>query len=183
MKYIKRHKLVRENISANQEDSKSVKSLEERFDKLKSDISEFNMKKSNLESTVMNNKDNKDISNVVDKIINDNTFLRKYYSIVSKMKSVQNAKDRVSYYTDLLRNRRSDISMLNRLSDPEERKEQKDKLDNQIKDILEKKRGMEDKVKELDKKIADEKKELDIYMKDLEKSIKDDIKKLEITLK
>ena len=187
MKYIKRHKLILEAdediIEIEQKDSTSIAELKERFNDLRDEIDEFEQRRSKLEKVVMDNTEGKDISKVVEDIIDGNRFLTMYHPVVKKMADLEALEKRVEYYKQLLSERENDLNLSKNLSDPEEREEQSNKLNGQIEDIKEKGKNMQDQMKEMQKQVEEEKKDLKEYMDNMEKQFEEDIKNLEINVK
>ena len=184
MKYLKRHKLITEEvdeiIEVDDKDVNSITELEERFEELEDEINDFDRRKSKLESVVMNNKENKDISKVVEDIVDGNRFLTMYLSVLNKMASAKKLEDRIDYYSQLLKERESDLNLTSNLSNEEEKEEQKEKLNNQIDDIKEKSKDMTKQLEEIEDKIKDDRKHLEEYMDNLKDKFENDLKKLKI---
>lgn len=187
MKYIKRHKLIVETnddvIEIEQNDSTSITELKERLNDLKDEIDEFEQRRSKLEKVVMDNTEGKDISKVVEDIIDGNKFLSMYHPVVKKMAKLEALKKKIEYYKQLLSERENDLSLTSNLSDPEEREDQSTKLKGQIEDIKEKGKNMRDQMKEMQKKIEEEKKDLQEYIDNMKKQFEEDINNLEIDVK
>jgi len=184
MKYIKRNKLIKEDneevIEVDKTDSDSMSKLKERLNDLKDEVNEFNMKKSKLEKIVMDNREGKDISKVIEDIINGNKFLTMYYPVVKKMLNADLLKERIDYYKKLLVERGGDLESSKNLSDPEERQEQEDKINAQIDSIKEKGKDMEEKLKEMEKKVDEEQKDLEKYIDNMKDKFEDDLKKFKV---
>lgn len=187
MKYIKRHKLIIEanddTIEIEQRDSTSIAEIKERLNDLKEEIKDFEMRKSKLEKVIMDNTEGKDISKVVDNIVDKNRFLTMYLPVIKKMAELKTTEERIEYYKQLLGERESDLKLSANLSDQEERQEQTDKLSKQIEDIKDKGKSMQDRLKELEKQIEEEKKDLKKYIENLQKQFEEDIKNLKIDVK
>jgi len=128
----------------------------------------------------MDNKEGKDISSVVKDIIDENRFLTMYHPVVKKMADIESTKSRVEYYKQLLSERENDLTLSANLSDPEEKKEQTEKLNNQIDDIKEKGKTMKDKSKEMEDNVEEEKKDLEEFIDNMKKQFEEDIKNLKI---
>ena len=186
MKYIKRFKLLTEQndeIEIGENDSDSIEQLKERLNELKKAISEYKMKRSKLETVVMDNAEDKDISNVIENIVNGNKFLTMYLPIIKKMARIKSLTDRIDYYKELLSERENDLMLTGKLSNPDEKVEQTDKLKGQIGDIKEKSNGMEEDIKDIEKQIQEEEKDLQDYIKNMESKFNDDIRSLKIDVR
>jgi len=187
MKYIKRHKLVVEGnddkIEIGGRDTTSIAELKERFNELKDEIKDFDVRKSKLEKVIIDNTDNKDISKVIDDIVDKNRFLTMYLPIVKKMAELKSTEGRIEYYKQLLKERDTDLKLSAKLSDLEERQEQNTKLSKQIEDIKEKGKAMQDRLKELLKQVDEEKKDLKKYIDNMRKQFEEDIRNLNIDVR
>ncbi len=183
MKYIKRHRLILEadeHIEVEEKDSTSISELKERLNDLKGEIDVFEQRRGKLEDVVKANKEGKDISSVIEDIIDENRFLTMYHPVVKKMADVELIEERIEYYKQLLTERENDLKLSANLSNPEEREEQAEKLNGQIDDIKEKGKGMEEQLKEMKKQVEDEVKDLKEYIDNMEVKFEEDIKKLKI---
>lgn len=165
MKYLKRFKIY-EN-----ENNDSSNNLEE----LKNEISVFNSKKVNLEKLITTNvgEDKKDISRNIEQIVGENRFLKKWSFIMKKIARVKEGELKLEYFDDLHKERKNNLNNVKKLSDPEDRKTQTEKLTNQIKDIEENVSDLKETIKELEESIEENKKQLNEDIKEIIENMKE----------
>jgi len=183
MKYLKKYNnFLVESITINNDDSASLKSAKEKINSFEKDIQEFNQKKSQL-STVVNNSDpDKDISSDIEKIVGKgeerNKLLGQYLTILNIRKNIIKQSDRLSYYTDIKKQAIANKANANKLSG-DEKKQQLEKLNDQIKDAEENYKSMKDKIIENEKELKEKEKELDNWIKETKEEFNKLIKELE----
>jgi|AntRauTorckE6833_2_1112554.scaffolds.fasta_scaffold88547_1 predicted nucleic acid-binding Zn-ribbon protein len=184
MEYLKTFKIFEnERLEYGEDDSQSKKLATDSLNKKIEQIKHYNNRKDSLEKLILDNrgKDAKDISKNIEDIIEDtdgvrNPFLSMYVSIVNKMKRIEEMKDKLDYFDKLKGERKSDLSAVKTLSDSNDRTEQTDKLNNQIKEIDENVSDMKDKIKELEKEIEEDRKDMEDHIKEVEQEFKDNVK-------
>jgi predicted nucleic acid-binding Zn-ribbon protein len=166
MKYLKKYILFKENFDIEDSDEESVKISKEELDKLKDKISEFNSKKSAIDT--LYKSDNDDIESGLEKILGKddrNPFLVKYSNISSMKRKV-----------DKLQKKSDDKAV--------ELSNFKDRLS--ISEDPESKSLLSAKIKEIENQISDIKSELDEVNKklpEMEKELEEKINKSEDDMK
>lgn len=187
MKYIKRNKIILESgddsIKISKTDSNSLSELKDRFNETKEEINVYNQRKTNLEKVITDNVEGMDISDVVKDIIDGNKFLTMYSPIVKKMARIDRVNGRVEYYGELLKERKDDLTLTGKLSDPDEKKEQVSSLKDKIKEIESKIKEMDGQVKETESEIKEDENELSEHIESIKGKFEEDIKELKISLK
>jgi ABC-type transporter Mla subunit MlaD len=182
MKLITKYKLFLEALNINDDEPEVLKNAKETLNTFEEDLKEFNSKKQQL-ATLIENSDGKDIEKDIENIIGKgderNELLSKYLTILTLRKNILQQQGRLEYFTKMKQQRRENISDINKLSDPEEKKQQMDSLNQQIADLDEKYKSMDNSLKENEKELKDKEKELDDYIKDSKKEMDDALKELE----
>lgn len=184
MRYLKAYKIFEnDRLEYKEDDSDSKKLASESLNKKIDQIKHFNNRKNNLEKLILDNRgeDSKDISKNIEDIIEDtdgvrNPFLGMYVSIINKMKRIEDMKDKLEYFDKLKKERESDLKAINLLSDPNDKNEQKEKLNNQLSDIDENVSDMKDDIKDLEKEIQEDKSKMEDHIKEVENQFKEDVK-------
>jgi predicted nucleic acid-binding Zn-ribbon protein len=166
MKYLKNYTLFKENFDVEESDEESLKASKEELNKLKDQVSEFNSKKSAIDTLYKSDTD--DIESGLEKILGKddrNPFLVKYSSISSMKRKVEKLQKKSDDKAVELSNFKDRLSIA---EDPES------------------KSGLSEKVKEIESQISDIKSELDEIIKkapEMEKELEDKIKKSEDDMK
>jgi len=184
MEYLKTFKIFEnDRLSYEEDDSSSKKLATDSLNTKIEQIKNFNSRKDNLEKLILSNRgeESKDISKNIEDIIEDtdgvkNPFLSMYVSIVNKMKRIEDMKDKLEYFDKLIKERKSDLSAVNLLSDPNDKNEQVEKLNDQIDDINTKVSDMENDIKDLENEIEEDKSDMKDHIKDVENKFKEDVK-------
>ena len=184
MEYLKTFKIFEnDRLSYEEDDSSSKKLATDSLNTKIEQIKNFNSRKDNLEKLILSNRgeESKDISKNIEDIIEDtdgvkNPFLSMYVSIVNKMKRIEDMKDKLEYFDKLIKERKSDLSAVNLLSDPNDKNEQAEKLNDQIDDINTKVSDMENDIKDLENEIEEDKSDMKDHIKDVENKFKEDVK-------
>lgn len=167
MKYLKNYKYFKEDFEIEETDEEDVKISKEELNKLKDQISEFNSKKSKIDT--LYKSDNQDIQSELEKILGDeedrNPFLLAYSNISSMKKKIEDLHIRMNEKAIEL----SDF---------------KDKLS--IAEDNESRTELTSKINEIHQQMTDMKKELDDSIKkvpEMEEELKDKIEKREEDMK
>jgi predicted nucleic acid-binding Zn-ribbon protein len=166
MKYLKRYTLFKEDFEIEDSDEESVKASKEELNKVKNQVSEFNSKKSAIDTLYKSDTD--DIESGLEKILGKddrNPFLVKYSSIASMKRKVEKLQKKSDDKAVELSNFKDRLSIA---EDPES------------------KSSLSDKIKEIEEQISDIKSELDEIIKkipEMEKELEDKIVKSEDDIK
>lgn len=154
MKYLKTYKIFESN---------------EELERLKKEISKFNSKKGNLERLIVGNigEDKKDISNNVEQIVGENIFLKKWATVMRKEARIKDLELRLEYFDQLHRERTGNLQNVKNLSDPEDRRSQEEKLNNQLSDIKDNVSKIKENIKELENEVKEDKAQLEEYINTL----------------
>jgi seryl-tRNA synthetase len=167
MKYLKRYTLFKEDFEIEDSDEESVKASKEELNKVKEEISEFNSKKSSIDT--LYNSDSENLEDGLKKIIGENDdrnpFLSLYSSIASSKSKIEDLQKKSDDKAIELSNFKDRLSIA---EDPES------------------KSSLSDKIKEIEGQISDIKSELDEKIKkipEMEKELNDKIVKSEDDIK
>lgn len=164
LKYLKDYNLFKENFDIEESDEESVKASKEELNKLKSRITEFNTKKSSID-TLYKSDNNKEEG--LKKILGENDrnpFLVSYSSIASIENQIAELNIKSDSKAIELSNFKDRLATAESTSKP----------------------GLSDKIKEIDDKLSSIRKELDEKIKklpELESELKDRIQKSEDDIK
>ena len=182
--YIHSYNSFFENINF-ESDSDSIRIANDKLNDLKSEISDFNSKKSNLENLIVNNvgEDKKDITRDIDNIVKENRFLSRYVTILNKKRRLREMELRLDYYSNLLEERKGNLSQTSKLTDEADRREQRDNINEQIKNTQDSIKKIKDDYKEVEKEIKEDLSNFKDYMKDLEDDAKETIQKTSWNMK
>ena len=180
LNYIKNYKVYLENIDfGGDEDSEDIS--QKKLEDFSKELSEFNSKKGNLENLIVNNvgDDKKDINNDVEKIVGENSFLKRYVSVLNKKRRINEMELRLKYYSNLKKERQDNITQTRKLTDEQDRKEQIEKLNDQISEVDESINKIEKDSKELSNEIKEDEETFKTYLDDLKSKIEEEVNKKE----
>lgn len=176
MKHIKSYKIFLEDTDASV-DNTTLANTQNRLVIYNKDISDFKAKKSQLENLVLNNTDDKDITNDVKRIIGANKILAMYLPVINIEKSLNDLDGKVKYDTTLLDERNNDLTLANGLSDPDDKAAQVKKISDRIADLKSRIADNETKLTQIQKQLTTEQdafnKKMLASKKDLETKVKD----------
>lgn len=117
-------------------------------------LRDFNTKKGNLKNLILNNIDtDKDISKNYKDIVEDNPFLSSYGNMLKLEASIKRKELRIKEFDKEVASLQNDLTLLNGMSDEEDRETQRENIENRIKDKKEDSKKTEDSIKQTQEKI------------------------------
>lgn len=129
-------------------------------------LRDYNTKKTNLKNLVMSNYDtDKDITKAYTDIVQENPFLQKEGQIAKIEAGIKKTEDRLTDNKEILKSLEDDLKLVDKLSDTDDKEDQKSSLEERINEKNDDTKSIEDKIKELTEQLGIITKELDDLIK------------------
>jgi predicted CopG family antitoxin len=180
-KIITEYESFLEKLDIEDNDPDPIKDAKETLNNFEEDIEEFHKKKKDLSDLIENSEGEdieKDIEKIIEKEENDNDLIKHHLAAQTLRKNILGQDNRVNYFSKLKQQRIDNKAAANTLSDKEEKEDQHDSLDKQIKDIDNNVDDVKSDMRENEKELKEKEKDLDDYIKDSEKKMDDARKEL-----